>query len=209
MTRELNKNIFEDTERERERERESKEREITLENLTNEDILKAIIIWYEKGNQMLNLAKRWGEKIWEIYQTEPERFFKQGHDDCLNAGRVENDLLDFGISEARFGFKIGGMGYYENPDAKLKIIFDKKDDKEENNKKGKIQFKVDTNDRGNKKEYRQANYLLAKNIIEEWKKIGLPVDERFGNLEKEEIKEILEITKDEKKLKKFWESLSI
>jgi len=40
-----------------------REREIKLEDLTDKDILKAVIIWYEKGNTMLNLAERWGKKI--------------------------------------------------------------------------------------------------------------------------------------------------
>jgi len=35
-----------------------------------------MIIWYEKGNTMLNLAERWGKKIWKFYQENPEELEK-------------------------------------------------------------------------------------------------------------------------------------
>ncbi|MEK7203416.1 MAG: hypothetical protein AAB653_03805 [Patescibacteria group bacterium] len=75
----MGKEMFQKQENPEISEREKKNlegKEITLGNLTNEDILKAIIIWYQQGNTMLNLVKRWGKGLWEIYQKKPFNNFQ-------------------------------------------------------------------------------------------------------------------------------------
>jgi hypothetical protein len=152
---------------------------------------------------MLNLAKRWGDKIWEFYQKNPKEFIEKYFDKDMHVEKVKADLLEYGSFEKRFGFKTKKIGDYDYMDAKLRIIYDMED--KQLDRKKKIQFWVYTNDLGNSKKNRQANYLLAKDIIEEWEKAGLPVYKKFGNLSEEEKQEILEIAKDEKKLKEFLE----
>ena len=183
-----------------------REREIKLEDLTNKDILRAMIIWYEKGNTMLNLAERWGKKIQKFYQKNIEEFIEKYWDKNITANKIKDGLLNFD-SKYRIGFKTEGVENYGYLDAKFRIVYDE-EDKERNSSKKKIQFLVDTNDIDNGKENRQANYLLAKNTTEEWEKAGLPVYENFGSLSEEKKQEILEIEKNPEKLKKFWENLS-
>ena len=123
--------------------RESKE--IILENLTNEEVLKAIVCWYENGNVTANLKKRWGEKRWQFYQEDPENFLKKGVDPDISVGGIKNNLSLSGAAEYRLGFKtekitneedrkriekfpaeatIEGFG---NVDAKFYIIFKRED----------------------------------------------------------------------------------
>ena len=186
-------------------ERESKE--IILENLTNKDVLKATLCWYENGNTIMNLEKRWGEKRWHLYQENPKKFFRECNDPDISAGGIKSDLSYSGAAEYRFGFKKGGVGSFGNAEAKFYVIFNREERGKLDNVKRKIQFLVNTNDLGDPKESRQANYLLAKKIIQAWQKAGLPACKRFGNLNENEKQEILEIEKDPEKLKKFWSSI--
>lgn len=190
-------------------ERKSIEREITLENLTDRDLLKAITIWYKHGNKMLNLAdRRWDSRRWELYQKNPEKFFKEEVDTDITAEKIKKGLPTNRDCEHRIGFKIGKFGDYGYVDAKLRIYYNKEDSEKKDSEK-RIQFFVDTNDIDIRKECMQANYLLAKKITEEWKKAGLPVYEKFDrSLSEEEKQEILEIEKNSEELKKFWEKLS-
>ncbi|MBU2578677.1 hypothetical protein KKA09_00980 [Patescibacteria group bacterium] len=157
---------------------------------------------------MLNLAQRWRIGLWKLYQKDPEKFLRDYFDPDASIGSVKSDLLNYQSFERRFGFKTEEVGGYGNPEAKLRLKFDPKS-QELNQQKRKILFVVDTNDIGDDKDVRYASYLLAKKIIEEWKKIGLPIREKFGNLSEEEEKEILEVEKDEEKLKELWLSLRI
>lgn len=214
-----------------------REREITLENLTNKDVLKAVIIWYESVHIIDNLKEKWGEKAWKLYNENSEEFFKTFIDRDIGVGVITSDLSYANVSEKRFGFAIEDeVGRFTNSDAKLYVSFKKEDkelikrefcemknkglNKKEINKKIDeilekmldkknlpIEFHANTNDRGNEKSNRQANYLLAEKITDAWKQAGLPVGEKFGCLDEEEKQEICEIKKDPKKLKPFWDSV--
>ncbi|MFH1838071.1 MAG: hypothetical protein ABH808_01060 [Candidatus Kuenenbacteria bacterium] len=97
--------------------------------------MKAIIIWYQEGNLMLNLAERWGERVWKLYQKDSEKFIKKGFDSNISSRRIKDDLLEYSSSKHRLGFSAGNYDNYNYTDAKLSVRYDKEDEEEKEEKR--------------------------------------------------------------------------